>query len=73
MPLPRFSPVSSPRTTLREGGSARQLMIARNDDGEVIGTALLFKYDEGSQRVELGYVLGRSHWRQGYASEALGT
>jgi RimJ/RimL family protein N-acetyltransferase len=118
MPLPRFSPVSSPRTTLREvsagdlpdlleingdpevtrylpyetwtstadatawlermqslgeGGSARQLVIARNDDGKVIGTALLFKYDEGSQRVELGYVLGRSHWGQGYASEALGT
>ena len=36
-------------------------------------TALRFKYDEGSQRVELGYVLGRSHWRQGYAAEALGT
>jgi RimJ/RimL family protein N-acetyltransferase len=117
MPLPRFSQVSTPRTTLREvsgadlpdlleingdpevtrylpyvtwasdadatawlermqaldeSGNASQLVIARNKDDKVIGTALLFKYDEGSNRVELGYVLGRMHWRQGYAAEALG-
>lgn len=58
--------------SLSEGGSARQLVIARNEDGKVIGTALLFKYDQASQRLELGYVLGRRHWRQGYATEALG-
>ena len=53
------------------GGSARQLVIARKVDSRVIGTALLFKYDEGSSRLELGYALGRAYWRQGYALEAL--
>lgn len=52
-------------------GSAKQLVIVRNADKKVIGTALLFKFDEGSSRLELGYALGRAHWRQGYAAEAL--
>lgn len=52
-------------------GSARQLVIARNVDHKVIGTALLFKFDEGSNRLELGYAVGRAHWKQGYAAEAL--
>jgi RimJ/RimL family protein N-acetyltransferase len=52
-------------------GAARQLVIARRADGKAIGTALLFKFDEGSNRAELGYALGRAHWRQGYAGEAL--
>lgn len=56
---------------LAASGTVRQLVIARNTDGKVIGTALLFKFDEGSSRVELGYVLGRAHWRQGYAAEAM--
>lgn len=57
--------------TLVATGSARQLVIVRNADNKVIGTALLFKFDEGSNRLELGYALGRAHWRQGYAAEAL--
>ncbi len=52
-------------------GSARQLVIVRNADKKVIGTALLFKFEEGSNRLELGYALGRHYWKQGYASEAL--
>lgn len=52
-------------------GSARQLVIVRNADRKVIGTVLLFKFDEGSNRLELGYALGRAHWQQGYAAEAL--
>lgn len=52
-------------------GSARQLVIVRNADRKAIGTVLLFKFDEGSSRVELGYALGREHWKQGYAAEAL--
>jgi ribosomal-protein-alanine N-acetyltransferase len=53
-------------------GVARQLVIVRNADNKVIGTALLFKFDEGSNRLELGYALGRACWKQGYASEAIG-
>ena len=52
-------------------GTARQLVIERPSDGRVIGTVLLFHFDEPSARAELGYVLGRAHWRQGYATEAL--
>jgi len=52
-------------------GTARQLVIVRSSDKKVIGTALLFKFDESSNRLELGYALGCAYWRQGYAAEAL--
>lgn len=56
---------------LGSSGTGQQLVIARRTDSKVIGTMLLFKYDEGSSRVELGYVLGRPHWRKGYMREAI--
>jgi [ribosomal protein S5]-alanine N-acetyltransferase len=56
---------------LRAIGSGQQLVIERLADHRVIGTVLVFKHDASSARVELGYVLGRAHWRQGYAKEAL--
>jgi ribosomal-protein-alanine N-acetyltransferase len=56
---------------LRAVGSAQQLVIERSADRKVIGGVLLFKFDEGSARLELGYVIGRLCWRQGYAREAL--
>lgn len=56
---------------LREAGGATQLVLQRLADGKVVGSVLLFKFDEGSARVELGYVLARAHWRQGLATEAL--
>jgi [ribosomal protein S5]-alanine N-acetyltransferase len=56
---------------LEEGGGTVQLVIARAGDGLVIGTALLFMYDEGSARAELGYVLRRDHWGGGWMREAL--
>ena len=46
-------------------------MLVRNADSKVIGTLLVFRYDEGSSRAELGYVLGRSHWGQGLMREAI--
>lgn len=52
-------------------GTGQQLVAARQADGKVIGTVLLFKFDEGSARTELGYVLGRRFWRQGLMREAL--
>jgi RimJ/RimL family protein N-acetyltransferase len=54
-------------------GTARQLVFERRSDRKVIGTVLLFHFDEPSARVELGYVVGRACWRQGYAREALQT
>jgi len=52
-------------------GTGQQLVVVRNADAKVIGTLLLFKFDEPSARVELGYVLGRRYWRQGLMREAL--
>ena len=52
-------------------GTGTQLVITRNADQKVIGTLLLFRFDAVSARVELGYVLGRAHWRQGLAREAV--
>lgn len=43
-------------------------------DGEgalLIGTCDLFRIDVGNRRAEIGYVLARSHWKRGYALEAL--
>ena len=52
-------------------GSGHQLVIERSDDRKVVGSILLFKFDEGSARIELGYAMGSGHWRKGYAREAL--
>lgn len=56
---------------LAESGTGQQLVVVHNDNRKVIGTVLLFRYDESSARIEVGYVIGRAYWRQGYAHEAL--
>ncbi|MEP7207415.1 MAG: GNAT family N-acetyltransferase [Casimicrobiaceae bacterium] len=56
---------------LTASGTGRQLVVVTRDTGKVVGTLLLFRYEEGSARVELGYVLGRRYWRQGFMSEAI--
>lgn len=56
---------------LGASGTGQQLVIARRSDAKVIGTMLLFHYVDGSNRVELGYALGRSYWRQGFMREAI--
>jgi RimJ/RimL family protein N-acetyltransferase len=53
-------------------GTGQQLVVVRNDDDAVLGTVLLFRFDAGSARIELGYVLGRAHWGRGLMREALG-
>ena len=56
---------------LEAAGMALQLVAARADDGRVVASCLLFNYDAGSARAELGYVLARDHWRGGWMREAL--
>lgn len=56
---------------LGASGTSQQLVLARRVDAKVIGTMLLFKYDEGSSRIELGYALGRAHWGQRLMREAV--
>ncbi len=43
--------------------------VALKDTDRVIGTCTLFANDEKHKRTEIGYVIGRDHWRQGFAGE----
>ena len=52
-----------------ERGEALQWALERKDDGRVIGSITLM-LEQGQPRAELGYILGREHWGQGYAAEA---
>jgi len=52
-------------------GLALQFVVVSKSTGTAIGTCLLFRFEEGSARAELGYVLGRAHWGQGFMQEAL--
>lgn len=56
---------------LQSSGTAQQCVIIRKEDHRVIGSCLLFRYEEGSARAELGYVLGRAQWGKGLMREAL--
>lgn len=58
-------------SALQTAGSALQFAILERGSGTAIGSCLLFSYDESSARAEMGYVLGRAHWGQGYMREAL--
>jgi [ribosomal protein S5]-alanine N-acetyltransferase len=57
---------------LQKEGNAIQWVIARADTQVAMGTCLLFRYEQASECAELGYVLGRAYWGQGWMSEALG-
>jgi len=52
-------------------GLALQFVVVLRSAETAIGTCLLFRFDEGSARAELGYALGRAHWGQGFMQEAL--
>ncbi|GAB4579405.1 MAG: GNAT family N-acetyltransferase [Anaerolineales bacterium] len=54
-----------------EAGEFLQLGIERRMDGVLIGTCTLFSFHLPSRRAEIGYVLGRPYWGQGYMHEAL--
>ena len=52
-------------------GLAFQFVVVLKSSERAIGTCLLFRFEEGSARAELGYALGRAHWGQGFMQEAL--
>ena len=52
-------------------GLAFQFVLVLKSVERAIGTCLLFRFEEGSARAELGYALGRAHWGQGLMQEAL--
>ncbi|HEX7150624.1 MAG TPA: GNAT family N-acetyltransferase [Thermoanaerobaculia bacterium] len=45
--------------------------IARNEDDLVIGTTTLYHLDYQHGRGDIGYALGRAHWGNGHASDAV--
>jgi RimJ/RimL family protein N-acetyltransferase len=56
---------------LAEGGTGRQFVLVLNATSRIVGTLLLFRFEESSARAELGYVLGRRHWGLGLMREAI--
>jgi RimJ/RimL family protein N-acetyltransferase len=52
-------------------GLAFQFVVVLKSTEKAIGTCLLFRFEEGSARAELGYALGRAYWGQGFMHEAL--
>lgn len=56
---------------LHAAGDTLQFAMVHTDSGRTIGACLLFRHDPGSARAEVGYVLGRDHWGQGLAREAM--
>lgn len=58
-------------SNLVAAGATLQWVIVERASNRIVGTCLLFRYDEASARAELGYVLGRAHWGKGVMAEAL--
>jgi len=56
---------------LEAKGDTIQMVVAQRADDIAIGTCLIFRYDEATAAAELGFVLGRSHWRTGIMGEAM--
>jgi RimJ/RimL family protein N-acetyltransferase len=45
--------------------------LRQREDTRLIGTATLFAISSGNRRAELGYILARPRWGQGYMRESL--
>ena len=59
---------------IHEGFERHELLkwgIALRADDKLIGSVTLFHLDFTHRRAEIGYALGRAHWRQGYMQETL--
>ncbi len=56
---------------LEAAGTAVQLVMVDKASARVFGACVLFKYDEGSSRAELGFAMVREFWGRGLMREAL--
>jgi [ribosomal protein S5]-alanine N-acetyltransferase len=52
-------------------GAMLRLGIEIAAAGQLIGQAVLYRFDQQNRRCEIGYALARQHWGNGYANEAL--
>ena len=54
-----------------EAGDLYQFAIVRKSDGQMIGTCTLHQIHVQNRRAEVGYVLGRPYWGNGFMNEAV--
>ena len=52
-------------------GKALQFAICLRQSERVIGSCVLFAYEEAHRRAEFGYAFGQQYWGQGFAREAM--
>jgi RimJ/RimL family protein N-acetyltransferase len=73
-PLPNREAATNLIAEIHEGFKRRELLkwgIALRPDDSLIGSVTLFHPDFTHRRVEIGYALGRAHWKRGYMQETL--
>ena len=58
-------------SAMTAAGGGLQLVIVEKTSHSVVGTCLLFRYDQASARAEIGYALAREWWGRGIMREAL--
>jgi len=54
-----------------EDGHCLYWGLEEKASNRMIGTCTLFRLDAGNRRGEIGYLLNRAYWHQGFMSEAL--
>lgn len=52
-------------------GSCMTWALALPDSDQLVGKIVLFQLNEQNQRAEIGYIVDRRYWGQGYMSEAI--
>jgi ribosomal-protein-alanine N-acetyltransferase len=70
--------------TLKETSEFIELMLKRESEGthlyasiavkstqEVIGTAMIFNFDQQANQAEVGYVFHKDYWGKGYGTESV--
>jgi ribosomal-protein-alanine N-acetyltransferase len=45
--------------------------IALKSTQEIIGTAMIFNFDQEAKKAEIGYVFHKEHWGKGYGTECV--
>ena len=58
-------------SALKAGGDTLQFVIVELESARVVGSCLLFRYNAANRRAEIGFVMGRAHWKKGFTHEAL--
>jgi RimJ/RimL family protein N-acetyltransferase len=56
-----------------EDGHCLYWGVEEKSSGRMIGTCTLFRLDLSNRRGEIGYLLNRAYWQQGFMSEVLGS